>query len=209
MRRIPSPVASEPRSGLARLFAADPRRSAVGRLLSAVLASNDFIFLLARDDGLRASVLDEAAAEFANLRCRIVRVSAAPRGPGLSLPSLVAHILRQADPSDGQGDELERSHRLLTAAGESWDRIVLLVDHAHALDPNALRYIQLTSRASSNLRVVFAGEPEIGGEQSHPEFRSFRAKPFTCIALPDTLAVKRHAPQLGTENSRSLSSGRR
>jgi len=172
------------RSRLRKLFPTDPGRSAIARLLAAVLASDEFVFLVGQNDGLRQEILDEVAVEFAGLRCRVVRVSSGGRD-GLSLPGLLRQVLGQSNLPCGSGDDLERSHRFLTEASESCDRVVLLIYDAHALHPNALRYIQLTCRSSSSLRVVFAGEPQIVSEASEPEFRYFHGKGSTSIRLPD------------------------
>jgi len=172
------------RSAFGTRLAADPYRSALARLLAAILASDDFVFFAEPASELRKTILDALAAELVQLRCRLVRVCSGGRA-SVGLPDLLSQIVAHSDPAGGTGDALERCHRLLTEASETCDQIVLLIDDAHALQPNALRYVQLTSRSSQRLRVAFAGEPRIVTEEADPEFRYFHTKPSTFISVSD------------------------
>lgn len=173
---------------LQKLFAPDARRAALARLLAAVLATDDFVFLLGNSETMRAAILEQAATELVQLRCRALYVSAEPAP--LSLPALLQQILRHPYAAHTSGDELERSHRCLTEKTEDCDRVALLIDRAERLEANALRYIQLTARASPVLRVVFAGDPDIADRPPQSEFLYFRAKPSICIRLPVAAKTK-------------------
>ena len=134
-----------------------------------------FVLLLGEQEAALRQVLNRAATELAALRRRVVHVSAKEPAE-LSLHDMVLQLSEQVDPEIAQGDVLERSHRLLTEADASCDRIILLISHAHLLTSSALRFLQLTCRSGPSLNVVLASTPSGAAKPVAPEFAVIQAR---------------------------------
>ena len=159
-----------------------PEPEALRRIVHQVLAGGDAVLAL---DGGSHALLDEAAAELAGSRCRVLRVSAQAAG-GLSLSGVMAQITGRLD-LDGHDDGvLERGFQALTVLDAECDRIVLMVGDAEALQRTALRYLQFTCRAAPALRLVLAGEqgpPEVLEEDEMAFLRTrLAASPMIRVA---------------------------
>ena len=141
---------------------------ALRRLLDQVMAGGDAVV-----DGPGASmVLDQAAALLAVRRSRVLRAGAAGPG-GLGLQELMDQVAGCQDPGGPGGASLEQGAQALTAPDAGCDRIVLMLDDAEAVQPAALRYLQLACRTGAKLRLVLVGMPDgLDGA----EFASLRAR---------------------------------
>ncbi len=147
-------------------------------LLDSVLAGHD-VTLFIRGDGGR-ELLDAAAERLPALRCRVLRAAGTP-SEGLSLPLLLAQVTMGQGtwhpvPSAQNDEFLRRSFQALTVLDGTCDRIVLLVSDANALQPAALRYIQLACRAGASLQLVLAGKRGFLDLLSPAEFADLRAR---------------------------------
>jgi len=157
---------------------------ALRRIVHQVLAGGDAV--LAADAGARA-LLDEAAAELAGLRCRVLRASAGAPG-GLSLSGVIAQITARPDLDAHDDEVLERGFQALTVLDAECDWIVLLVNDAQALQRTALRYLQFTCRAAPMLRLVLAGDQGLPDALEEDEMAFLRtrlaASPVIHVARP-------------------------
>ncbi len=158
-----------------RLLQPNPYSSAMARLIAAAFSDDAFILVWDEHDEARSQLLRRAAAELADLRCRIVRTSANV-GEELSVADLVAQVSEQVAGCDGKADLLERTHRLLTEVDAQLDRVLLLIDHADRLSSSALRFLQLTCRSGPKLRVVLASTPSGAAQPAAPEFNLLAAR---------------------------------
>jgi type II secretory pathway predicted ATPase ExeA len=158
-----------------RLLRPDPYSSAMARLIAAAFSDDAFILVWDEHDGARSQLLRRAAAELADLRCRVIRASA-KAAEELSLSDLLGQVSEQAAAGDGSCDLLERTHRLLTEVGPQLDRVLFMIDDADRLSSSALRFLQLTSRSGPRLRVVLASTPAGAAQPAAPEFKLLAAQ---------------------------------
>ena len=84
-------------------------------------------------------------------RTRILRVA-----PPLALPAFMEQIAANAGPDTGG---LEQGFNALTTLDATCDRIALIVEDAHLLPPETLRYIDLSFWSAPHLQVILAGQP--------------------------------------------------
>ncbi len=130
------------------------------------------------------AALDSVAVRLAALRSRVLRPSGAD---ALTLPGLLAQIVGRASGETLTAPDLERGFELLTEAGSDSDRIVLLVDRADALDPAALRYIQMLIR-DAPLRLLLVGGPRLYKLLMQDEFGALRRGLVTYAAKAPAVA---------------------
>lgn len=125
-------------------------------------------------EGDAAGVLLDLAADcLSGRRTRVIRAAEVlPSRPGAPMPS--AHGAGKAGPP---GDEsFSRSFQALTVLDPPFDRIVLLVGDAHALQQSALRCIQFASRSAAHLQLVFCGTRAFFDLLNIEEFTWLRAR---------------------------------
>jgi hypothetical protein len=158
-----------------RLLRPDPFGSALARLIAAPFSDDAFTFLIEEEEVTRLQLLQRAKAELDELRCRTLRASC-PGSSELRLHDLVSQLCKYPVRGDVRGDELERSHRLLTEVDPSCDRVVLIVDGAQLLSSSALRFLQLTSRSGPHLRIVLASTATGAANPVAPEFSLLQAR---------------------------------
>ncbi len=170
------------------------RPDVLRRLIVDVLAGGDVVLLADSAEG--RALLDQAAGDLEERRSRVCRVDAS--GPdGFGLGSLLASLRQQSGEHGDTDQVLERDYATLTALDSSCDRIVLLVNDAHRLQPGALRYLDLVCRASADLRLVFAGPPILLEVIDQPQYAGLAARlahtplaaPPTGFAAPDRVAA--------------------
>lgn len=136
-------------------------------VVAALTLRNEHVLLPA--DVPRA-VLDDVAAQLALQRNRVLRPSALDI---LTLPGLLADLVAQAPAPAPAVPDLERGFELLTDPGPDFQRVVLMLDRADALDPAALRYVQFAAHGAP-LRLLFAGGPQLHGLLAREEFGLLR-----------------------------------
>ncbi len=157
-------------------------------LSNEVLASEVLADMVGRDGhvllpaGAPHAVLDRVAVRLAAQRRRVLRPSTID---ALTLPGLLAQIVDAPGEIAGAAD-LERGFELLTDPGSCCDRIVLLIDRADALDPAALRYLQLLIR-DAPLRLLLVGGPGFYDLLVQDEFAGLR-RAFVSYAEESTVA---------------------
>ncbi len=145
-------------------------------LSSEVLASEILGSIVGRDGHVLLPadtpqlVLDRVAVRLAALRSRVLRPATID---ALTLPGLLAQIVGRAPDEILKAPDLERGFELLNDPGPDCDRIVLLLDRADAIDPAALRYIQLLIR-DAPLRLLFVGGPGFYGLLVQEDFGALR-----------------------------------
>jgi len=161
----------------------------MARLIAATFSDDAFIMLWDEHDRPRSQLLGRAAAELADLRCRILRVSA-KAAEELTVADLLSQVSDQAAAGAASGDLLERTHRLLTEVDAQLDRVLLLIDHADRLSSSAVRFLQLTSRSGPKLRVVLASTPTGAAHPAAPELKVLAARSLKISVGPS------HAPLL-------------
>ena len=106
----------------------------------------------------------------------------------LSLPGLLAQIAGRASIGALGAPDLECALELLSNTGPGCDRVVLLLDRADALDPAALRYLQMLIRQAP-LRLLFVGGPKFYRLLMQQEFLGLRDA-FVAFAIPAPIVVE-------------------
>ena len=118
------------------------------------------------------ALLDEAAAQLARGRTRVLRVPA-PSPGSLTLAGL---LTRLGPVTEGGKQAPEQGIEALTQLDPSCDRIALLVSSAEGLDYSALRAIQIAAEAQPKLRLVLAGTPALLEILEHPELNLLHSR---------------------------------
>lgn len=147
-----------------RLFQGDPLCSDI---VGAIVTRNEHVLL---PDGVSHTVLDDVTARLAGLRSRVFRLSTLDT---VTLPGLLSQVVGHESHVTVTAPDLERGFEMLTDIGADFDRVVLVLDRADALEPAALRYIQFATREFP-LRLVFAGGLEMRTLLAREEFASLR-----------------------------------
>lgn len=147
-----------------KLFQGDPL---CDDIVGAIVARNEHVLL---PDGISHTVLDDITARLSGLRSRVFRPSTLD---ALTLPGLLSQVVGHESHITVTAPDLERGFEMLTDTGANFDRVVLVLDRADALEPAALRYIQFATREFP-LRLVFAGGLEMRTLLAREEFASLR-----------------------------------
>ncbi len=178
------------------------RVSVATRLVDAVAHSDECVRLVCRPGVGAATLLDQAEAELFSHRLRCVRVDGSASG-GLPLKDLITQVVGRADPDALRDCDLEAGFVALTEPGEGYDRVVLLVDEAHNLQPSAVHYVQFACQSSPKLRVVLAGQPSLDVTLANDKFAYLRQRVTRTLELPDPTQDK--TPNLLSELSKPAS----
>jgi general secretion pathway protein A len=103
--------------------------------------------------------------------------------PKLTVNDFIHYILNDLGLTvQGQtkGEYLHNLHRYLLNAYRKDERVVLIVDEAHGLNPELLEEIRLLSNLETSrsklLQIVLVGQPELDRTLSRPEFRQLRQR---------------------------------
>lgn len=111
--------------------------------------------------------------------------------PRLSVKDFIQYILKDLGvrvQGQTKGEHLHNLHRYLLNAYGKDERVVLIVDEAHALDPELLEEIRLLSNLETSksklLQIVLLGQPELDRTLSRPEFRQLRQRINLRYSLP-------------------------
>jgi general secretion pathway protein A len=103
--------------------------------------------------------------------------------PKLTVNDFIQYILNDLGVSvQGQtkGEYLHNLHQYLLNAYRKDERVVLIVDEAHGLNPELLEEIRLLSNLETSrsklLQIVLVGQPELDRTLSRSEFRQLRQR---------------------------------
>jgi general secretion pathway protein A len=103
--------------------------------------------------------------------------------PKLTVNDFIQYILKDLGVKvQGQtkGEYLHNLHRYLLNAYRKDERVVLIVDEAHGLNPELLEEIRLLSNLETSksklLQIVLVGQPELDRTLSREEFRQLRQR---------------------------------
>jgi general secretion pathway protein A len=103
--------------------------------------------------------------------------------PKLTVNDFIQYILKDLGVrAHGQtkGEHLHSLHRYLLNAYRKDERVVVIVDEAHGLNPELLEEIRLLSNLETSksklLQIVLVGQPELDKTLSQPEFRQLRQR---------------------------------
>jgi len=103
--------------------------------------------------------------------------------PKLTVNDFIQYILEDLGVrAQGQtkGEYLHNLHRYLLNAYRKDERVVLIVDEAHGLNPELLEEIRLLSNLETSksklLQIVLVGQPELDKTLSQPEFRQLKQR---------------------------------
>jgi len=103
--------------------------------------------------------------------------------PKLTVNDFIQYILEDLGVrAQGQtkGEHLHNLHRYLLNAYRKDERVVLIVDEAHGLNPELLEEIRLLSNLETSksklLQIVLVGQPELDKTLSQPEFRQLKQR---------------------------------
>jgi len=103
--------------------------------------------------------------------------------PRLTVNDFIQYILKDLGvrvQGKTKGEYLHNLHRYLLNAYSKDERVVLIVDEAHSLDPELLEEIRLLSNLETSksklIQIVLIGQPELDRTLSRPEFRQLRQR---------------------------------
>jgi general secretion pathway protein A len=103
--------------------------------------------------------------------------------PRLTVNDFIQYILKDLGvrvQGETKGEYLHNLHRYLLNAYRKDERVVLIVDEAHSLDPELLEEIRLLSNLETSksklIQIVLIGQPELDRTLSRPEFRQLRQR---------------------------------
>jgi general secretion pathway protein A len=103
--------------------------------------------------------------------------------PRLTVNDFIQYILKDLGvrvQGKTKGEYLHNLHRYLLNAYKKDERVVLIVDEAHGLDPELLEEIRLLSNLETSksklIQIVLIGQPELDRTLSRPEFRQLRQR---------------------------------
>ncbi len=156
----------------------------LGELIRAVLDREPFIAVTGDDPSGLETVLDAAMVALAGRDVRFVRI------PGeLSAPLTVGTLIRQIGGDELAGGGRDGAERLLQALSRLGDegQVVLAVEHAETLQPQALSFLQLLpaihAAGSPALQVLFVGRPGLWRLLENQAFHPIRDQLLTRIAM--------------------------
>src|SRR5512143_1938832 len=119
--------------------------------------------------------------------------------PKLTVNDFIQYILRDLGvrvQGQTKGEYLHHLHRYLLNAYRKDERVVLIVDEAHGLNPELLEEIRLLSNLetarSKLLQIVLIGQTELDETLSRPEFRQLRQR----------INLRFHLPPLSAKETR-------
>jgi general secretion pathway protein A len=103
--------------------------------------------------------------------------------PKLTVDDFIQYILRDLGirvQGETKGEYLHNLHRYLLNAYKKDERVVLIVDEAHGLNPELLEEIRLLSNLETSksklLQIVLVGQTELDKTLSQREFRQLRQR---------------------------------
>ena len=111
--------------------------------------------------------------------------------PKLTVNDFIQYILKDLGvriQGQTKGEYLHNLHRYLLNAYRKDERVVVIVDEAHGLNPELLEEIRLLSNLETSksklLQIVLVGQPELDETLSRPEFRQLRQRINLWYHLP-------------------------
>ncbi len=103
--------------------------------------------------------------------------------PKLTVDDFIQYILKDLGvrvQGQTKGEHLHNLHRYLLNACRKDERVVVIVDEAHGLNPELLEEIRLLSNLETSksklLQIVLVGQPELDETLARPEFRQLRQR---------------------------------
>ena len=103
--------------------------------------------------------------------------------PKLTVNDFIQYILKDLGvrvQGQTKGEYLHNLHRYLLSAYRKDEKVVLIVDEAHGLNPELLEEIRLLSNLETSrsklLQIILIGQPELDRTLSQPEFRQLRQR---------------------------------
>ena len=103
--------------------------------------------------------------------------------PKLTVNDFIQYILKDLGvrvQGQTKGEYLHNLHRYLLNAYRKDERVVLIVDEAHGLNPELLEEIRLLSNLETSksklLQIVLVGQPELDRTLAQPEFRQLKQR---------------------------------
>jgi len=119
--------------------------------------------------------------------------------PKLTVNDFIQYILRDLGvriQGQTKGEYLHNLHRYLLNAYRKDERVVLIVDEAHGLNPALLEEIRLLSNLETSksklLQIVLVGQPELDRTLAQAEFRQLRQR----------INLRYHLPPLSEKESK-------
>ena len=103
--------------------------------------------------------------------------------PKLTVNDFIQYILKDLGvriQGQTKGEYLHNLHRYLLNAYQRDERVILIVDEAHGLNPELLEEIRLLSNFETSksklLQIVLVGQPELDRTLAQPEFRQLKQR---------------------------------
>ena len=103
--------------------------------------------------------------------------------PKLTVNDFIQYILKDLGvriQGQTKGEYLHNLHRYLLNAYRRDERVILIVDEAHGLNPELLEEIRLLSNLETSksklLQIVLVGQPELDRTLAQPEFRQLKQR---------------------------------
>jgi len=142
--------------------------------------------VIARDGADTVALLVQMERELSGRHIRCIRVYG-PSSGGLAPKDLIAQVVGRPDPDALTDDDLKAGFMALTGPRSGYAAVALLVTEAHNLQPSAVRYLQLASRSSPELRIVLVGGASLTSVLAADEFIPLR-RSMRMLELPDPAA---------------------
>jgi len=166
---------------------AEPDPSAVAALVQGVLERKPFLVLTGRKGAGKTAVLDATLQIVSRSGTRIVRLpNAGEAGPRLR--RLVGQMRRRRDAEALSDDATKSVLDMLTRHAEAEEQIVLAIDNAHELTPEALKCLGLLSTVMQTAhgaapQILLVGRPTLGETLGRAEFARLRERIGTELSL--------------------------
>ncbi|MEN8182920.1 MAG: AAA family ATPase, partial [Myxococcota bacterium] len=207
LRDKPFQLSPDPRF----LFLADSHREALAHLLFGIEQGEGFI-----------AVTGEVGTGKTTL-CRTLLTRLDPGAevaiifnPQLSAAELLEaiHVELGLDPTGASRRELmERLNRFLLEKSEDGRRVLLIVDEAQTLGPDALEQLRMLSNleteSSKLIQIILLGQPEFDAMLESPSLRQLRQRisvrwRLTPLSAPETAEYVRHRLRIAAGARREL-----
>ena len=160
----------------AQLFSS-AQRAALDALIAEAEDGTGCAALIGEAGTGKTAVLDTAAALLGHPPVQVIRVGGG--GAPLTSKRLIAQIIG-SEADDEAAEAIEQALERLLMPASPWTRTILMVDDAHALERDALAYLQLMcglqAPDANSLQIVFAGRPEFWSLLESEHLRSLRER---------------------------------
>ncbi len=181
------------------LALSESQREAMASLIYA-LEHNEGWALITGPSGCGKTILLQALVQELDPEIHLALVNY-PRMEILDLFNLISADLGLAGPFSGKGDFVVHLRRLIEGTRQQGGKVLLLIDEAHELSPEALEELRLLANLDGSspktLFIFLVGQPELAQHLEEPRLRNLKDRIRRSFALEplgelETMAYIRH-----------------